>query len=297
MHTPVLLQEAIEILNPQPGQNFIDATVNGGGHSAAILEKISPGGSLIGIDWDCDLIEAAKFQISKSKFQKTKIILECDNYAHIKSIARKYNLDKVSGILFDLGFSSHHIEDSLRGFSFRKNEPLDMRYNTKTYELTAKKIINNWSQEAIEDILRNYGEERYARRIVQGIVRARERKEISTTNELLEVIAKSVPGYYLRSRLHYATRTFQALRIAVNKELENLSLALPDALDLLGPQGRIAVISFHSLEDRIVKTFFREKAKENRLTILTKKPLLPSRGEVESNPRARSAKLRAAEKL
>jgi len=293
MHQAVLLKEVLALFNPQPGQTYIDATINGGGHSTALLEKIGPEGTLLGIDWDCELLEKIKNQKSEIR----NLILVCDNYAHLGTIARKYHLEPVNGILFDLGFSSYHVEISQRGFSFMKNEPLDMRYNTKENELTAFQIINYWPAEAIENILRKYGEEPYARRITEAIIRQRAHKKITTTRELAAIVSRSIPRLISRRRkLHPATQTFQALRIAVNKELENLERGLKEAIAVLGAGGKIIVISFHSLEDRLVKNFFRDGAKIGMLEIITQKPIRASREELLKNPRARSAKLRAAQK-
>ena len=293
-HQPVLLKEVIEIFNPQPGECYIDATINGGGHSYAILEKIKSSGRILGIDWDCELIK--KLQENNSKFGIQNLELICDNYANIKHIARKHNFNKVSGILFDIGFSSYHVEESKRGFSFLRDEPLDMRYSLKNNE-TAEKIINSQPEKAIENILREYGEERFAASIARGIVAGRKQKRITRTIELVRVIGESVPRAYLKNKIHFATKTFQALRIAVNKELDNLRMALSDSLDILIPSGKIAVVSFHSLEDRIVKNFFKNLAREERIKILTNKPIIASYAESRENPRARSAKLRAATKL
>lgn len=289
MHRPVLLNEVLSIFNPQPGEKYVDATINGGGHATAILERIGPKGKLLGIDWDCALI--AKL---KDKSKKTKnLILECGNYADIKSIARKYSLDKIDGILFDLGFSSHQLEESGRGFSFLRHEPLDMRYNIYENTLTASEIINTWPRKAIEDILRRFGEERFAGRIAAGIIRARNSKRVSASDELADIVGRCVPGIR-RGRIHPATRTFQALRIAVNHEMDNLGQGLRDSAALLKPQGKLVIISFHSLEDRMVKIFLKEKQKEGVLTLLTKKPVAADAAEIRVNPRARSAKLRAA---
>lgn len=292
MHKPVLLEKVLEIFNPRRGQIYIDATIDGGGHARAILEKIGAEGKLLGIDWDRELL--GRLKVENPKLKVKNLILVCDNYAHIKSIAGKYNLGKVDGILFDLGFSLYHLEESRRGFSFLKNEPLDMRYNPDFNELTAEKIVNKWPPEAIENILREYGGERFSRRIARGIVGARRYKKISATAELVRIISRSVPGFYLKRRVHPATKTFQALRIAVNRELENLRKALYDSADILKPGGKIIVISFHSLEDRIVKNFFRKN--KNAFTVFTPKPVCPAKEEIKSNPRARSAKLRAGTK-
>lgn len=294
VHRSVLLNEVIKIFNPQPGQVYIDATVNGGGHAWAIAEKVGQSGLVLGIDRDCELIRELKANSEKSNIVNLELI--CDNYVNIQSVAREHHLDAVSGILFDCGFSSYHVEASRRGFSFLRDEPLDMRYDAKSHGLTAEKIINQWPGAAIEDILREYGEERYASGITRGILRARARQKISSTRELVEIVSRSVPLGALRVRIHPATRTFQALRIAVNDELSNLRKGLEGACTVLAPSGRIAVISFHSLEDRIVKTFFREMHARGITRVLTPKPIRPSRKEILQNPRARSAKLRAIEK-
>lgn len=291
MHKPVLLNEILDIFDPQPGQTYIDATINGGGHSKEIIKKIGEKGKILGIDWDCELLEGLR----EAGLGGLKLI--CDNYANLKKITEGSDFEKVDGILFDLGFSSQHLEKSGRGFSFQKDEPLDMRYNIKINELTAEKIINTWSREAIENLLQGWGEERFARNIARGILWERDKKKITTTGELAKIVAQNVPSWYLRRRIHPATKTFQALRIAVNKELENLEKALPQAAELLKPSGKLIIISFQSLEDRIVKNFFKEKRKEGLLKVLTSKPLIPSAQEIGTNPRARSAKLRVAEKL
>lgn len=295
VHTPVLLQEILALLNPKPGEQFIDATINGGGHARALAERVGPTGKIVGIDWDCDLIE--ELRIKNIELRRENIKLICDNYAHLRSIVAKHHLVPSHGILLDLGFSSHHIEDSKRGFSFLRNEPLDMRYNTKDNALTAEKIINTWSGESIEILIRDYGEERYARSITRGILEVRRIQKITTTDKLAALVSKSIPRRSLKHSMHPATRTFQALRIAVNRELENLKRVLPDLADILCPHGRVAIISFHSLEDRIVKNFFKEAAHKKHMRIITKKPLIATRSEIADNPRARSAKLRVAEKL
>lgn len=307
MHTPVLLNEVFKIFDPKPGETYIDATVNGGGHARAIAERVGEKGLVLGIDWDCNLIEelrtknpapdASRRYGTGLELRNNNIKLICDNYANLANIIRKYNLDAPCGILFDLGFSSHQLEESRRGFSFLKSEPLDMRYDIKSNELTAEKIINTWERTAIADIIRRYGEERFADRIAEGILRARRTRRIQTTDELVAVISRSIPQSFRYHRIHFATRTFQALRIAVNHELENLEKVLPMARDALRIGGKITVISFHSLEDRIVKEFFRKESRADTLEILTKKPIRASQAEIRENPRARSAKLRAAIKI
>lgn len=298
IHIPVLVDEVIQYLDPKSNENFIDATIDGGGHTMAILEKNKPEGKVLGIDLDKTLLENLKFKI-KNLHLENRVILVQGNFKNLKEIIKNTCPDwnqKVNGVLFDLGMSSWQLEESGKGFSFKRNEPLDMRFDS-SQELTAKDIVNYWPEYEIEKILREYSEERYARKIAKEIVSERQKKPIFTTFELVEVIKKAVPRNYERGRIHPTTRTFQALRIATNQELENLRLVLPQAMEVLKENGRIVVISFHSLEDRIVKNFFREKAKEEKLKILTKKPVRASEEEIQKNPRAHSAKLRAAVKL
>lgn len=293
VHIPVLQKEAIEYLNPKPNENFIDATLGGGGHALAILERNSPKGKILGIDADPEIIHQLKSEISSLK---SRIVLVCDNFANLKKNINNKSFRQISGILFDLGLSSWHLEKSGRGFSFLRKEQLDMRYNFQN-PLTAEKILNYWSVQEIEKILTEYGEERFAKEIAGKIVEARKLKQIKNTVQLAEIIKRAVPGWYLHRRLHFATKTFQALRIAVNDELNNLEKVLPQAVDTLEKNGRLVIISFHSLEDRIVKNFFREMAEKNIIKILTKKPIKPNREEIKINPRSRSAMLRAAQKL
>lgn len=295
IHQPVFLNEILTLLNPQPGQSFIDATVNGGGHAEAILERIAPDGRLLGIDADRDIIRAAEKKFEKSALRKN-IVLVCENYTHIESVATQHGFQEVNGILFDLGFSSYHIDASGRGFSFLKDEPLDMRYAISDKSPAAREIVNSWSEKEIEVILREYGDERFSRRIARAIVQYRAKKRIVTTQELALIIARSIPRRLVSHAIHPATRTFQALRIAVNHELENIEKALPEALTLLRPQGTLAVISFHSLEDRIVKNIFRGAAQKEAYMLQNEKPLIPSADEIRINPRARSARLRAIQK-
>jgi 16S rRNA (cytosine1402-N4)-methyltransferase len=293
IHVPVLQKEVLQYLDPKPNENFIDATIGGAGHTFAILEKNGPNGKVLGIDQDPEIIENLKFKI---KNFKKRIVLVWGNFAELQEIVKKNKFTSVSGILFDLGMSSWHLEESGRGFSFQRNEPLDMRYNIKN-PFTAEKIVNYWSEREIEKILKEYGEEKFAKLIAKKIVEERKFKPIKTTLQLVKIIEKAVPEKYKHQRIHFATRTFQALRIAVNDELNNLKTVLPQALEVLKIGGRMVVISFHSLEDRIVKNFFREKAKENLIKIITKKPIRPTQEEIKINPRSRSSKLRAATKL
>lgn len=280
MHIPVLKKEVLEYLNPKESENFIDCTVGEAGHAKGILEKTK--GKVLGIDLDGGMINRIKKQ--------ERLILVCDNYSNLKSIVEKYDFKPVNGILLDLGMSSWHVDESKKGFSFLKDEPLNMRYGNS--DSSAEKIINEYSKEEIESILINYGEEKFSKRIAENIEKERRMKPIKTTFELVEVIRQAVPSKF--QKLNPATRVFQALRIAVNKELENLEKVLPDAVDILAPKGRLAVISFHSLEDRIVKNFFKDR---KDIRIITKKPVMPNIEEVRDNPRSRSAKLRVIEKI
>jgi len=284
MHIPVLQKEVLQYLNPKPNENFIDATCGEAGHTLAILEKTSPNGKILGIELDPELYRKLKENLPRWHLGQ-RVILVNDSYSNLKAIVERENFKKVFGILFDLGLSSWHLEESKRGFSFLRNEPLDMRYNFQN-PLTAEKIINQWSEAEIEKILKEYGEERFTRRIAKEIIKDRKIKPIKSTAQLREIINKA--GTTPR-------RTFQALRIAVNDELENLKKVLPQALEILEPGGRMVVISFHSLEDRIIKNFL--KGNQNLLQILTQKPIGPTQTEIKINPRSRSAKLRAAIKL
>jgi len=292
MHTPVLLKEVIEYLNPQPNENFIDATIGEGGHAKAILEKNKPAGKVLGIEVDPMLYQTAKNQMQ----DRERLILVNDSYVNLEKIVKEKQFQPVNGILFDLGMCSWQIEESKRGFSYLKDEPLDMRFSLGS-TLTAAEIINFWKIEDLEKIFKEYGEEKYAKRIALAIKEVRRKKRIVGTQELVEILKKALPKNYDDYRLHLAARTFQALRIAVNNELENLKMGLILTLKILAPQGKIIVISFHSLEDRIVKNFFRDNAKQNTLKILTKKPITSSQEEIKNNIRSRSAKLRAAIKI
>ncbi len=286
-------EEVIQYLNPKPCENFVDCTIGEGGHTMAILERTKPSGKVLGVDCDPTLLERLKLKIEGTDYDE-RLILVCDNFANLNAIVERHGFNRVSGVLFDLGFSSWHLEESRRGFSFLRDEPLDMRYNPQQNTLTAEAILNYWSVKDIERVLRVYGEERFSRRIAEEIVRFR---PLKTTVDLVMAVERATPAWYHRRRIHFATKTFQALRIAVNSELESLEKALPQAVDIMENGGRLVVIAFHSLEDRIVKNFMRNKAKEGILKILTKKPLRPSKEEVTKNPRSRSARVRAALKV
>jgi len=289
-HIPVLLHEVIEFLDLKPGKFVVDGTVNGGGHSAEILTRIQPGGTLLGIDWDGSLIEKLKkvFQSGKNVF------LINENYANLPDILKKQRLPKADGLLLDLGFSSEQIERSGRGFSFNPpadGEPLLMTYSDG--EKPVKDILRNLSEKELTDILFRYGEEKFAKRIAHAIQAEEKKKPIETTADLNRVIRDVVPANYERGRINPSTRTFQALRIYANNELGNLENVLKNLAHIVKPGGRAVVISFHSLEDRLVKNCFREMERNNQVTLLTKKPVTASEEEARENPRSRSAKLRA----
>jgi len=297
MHIPVLLNEVIQFLDPKPGEFIIDGTIGSGGHAIEILRRIGSEGKLLGIDWDEKNIEKLKTEKLKD-FRN--VILVCANYADLPEILKNKNLGKADGLLLDLGLSSDQLEESGRGFSFKKNEPLDMRYNTtiqnsklNSKNLTAEKVVNQCSEKELADLIYKYGEERFSRRIAKTIIKEREKKPIKTTFDLVEIIKKSVPKNYEKGRIHPATRTFQSLRIYVNNELSNLSKLLTNLEKILNFKGRTIIISYHSLEDRIIKRAFRALEKEGKAEILTKKPIRPTKEEIERNPRSRSAKLRA----
>ena len=289
IHKPVLLKEVLEILDPQPGGRYIDATVNGGGHAKEILDRIGEKGRLIGIDRDSALIE----NLEKKFKTRKNLIAVCDSYSRMDEIARMHGFRSVNGILFDLGFSSYHVDQSGRGFSFLRDEPLDMRYNREHTRLTAKTIVNTWSHAELIRIAKEYGEERFAKAIAAAIVRERSKKLIRTTFDLVQVIRESIPKAAQRGNIHVATRMFQALRIAVNNELGELAHGLEKGIGLLAPGGKMVVISFHSLEDGMVKNVFRVKDKEGDVQLITKKPICATSGEIRINPRSRSAKMRA----
>lgn len=294
IHTAVLKKEVIGHLDPKQNENFVDCTIGEGGHSEDLLEKNGPNGKVLGIDIDPQQISASQWL--QVQF-KERIVLVNDSYTSLKEILERKNFGPVNGILLDLGMSSAQLVRAHKGFSFKVDQGLDMRYNDEAHYLTAEKIINEWPEEKIEEILKNYGEEKFSKKIAKNIIEQRKLGRIKTTFQLIGIIKKSTPPAYHKAKIHYATKTFQALRIAVNDELENVKRILPDAISALAPEGRLVVISFHSLEDRIVKKFLVQELKKGIIKILTKKPITASRDELSCNPRARSAKLRAAVKL
>lgn len=307
-HKPVLFKETLEGLNLKAGGLYIDATVGGGGHARAILEGIKPGGVLIGIDQDEEALDAARERLQdfSSSFKPVR-----SSFVHLKEIARSLDVKAVDGILFDLGVSSYQLDNPERGFTYWEDAPLDMRMDQRQ-ETTAHSLVNNLSERELTRIIRQYGEERWAGRIARFIVAARSSAgQIRTTEQLVAIIKNAIPARARREGGHPARRTFQALRIAVNGELDVICPALQAAVDLLAPGGRLAVITFHSLEDRLVKrAFVRLEGRcscppdlpycvcqeAGPLQIITRKPISPGKSELEMNNRARSAKLRIAEK-
>jgi 16S rRNA (cytosine1402-N4)-methyltransferase len=295
--------EVLAAMAPRPGGRFVDGTLGGGGHALAVLQAAQPDGALLGIDADPAALAAARARLQAAGLPEGSYTLQHGRFGDMAAIAQAHGFGAVDGILLDLGVSSHQLDTAARGFSFGADGPLDMRLDP-TSGPTAADLVNGLDETALADIIYRYGEERGSRRIARLMVAQRERAPLSTTGELAALVARAV-GRGGRDRIHPATRTFQALRIAVNGELEQLEAALPQALDLLNPDGRLAVISFHSLEDRIVKLFFRAESgyggsmneKPPRLRIITKKPIEAGAAEQQANPRARSAKLRVAERI
>lgn len=305
-HEPIMVEEVIEGLKIKENGIYVDGTLGGGGHSLEIVKKLN-NGKLISIDQDLDAIKKAKERL---KEYKDRNIIVHENYLNIEKILSDLNIDKVDGILLDLGVSSYQLDKDERGFSYHKDAPLDMRMNRKE-NFTAWNVVNEYSRDKLEKIIWNYGEEKWAKRIAEFIIRERNKKPIDTTLELVEVIKKAIPKGARRGK-HPARKTFQSIRIEVNQELEIIEKMLPIMVNLLRTGGRLCVIDFHSLEDRIVKKIFRELNKEctcppsfpicvcdkeKELDIVTRKPIIPSKKEQEKNPRSRSAKLRIVEKV
>jgi 16S rRNA (cytosine1402-N4)-methyltransferase len=314
-HVTVLLEEAVAGLNVRPDGIYVDCTLGGAGHSAAIAARLGPGGRLIALDQDESALANARMRLAP--FGDTVTLVKC-NFRDLIDALRSSGVPeedgkpRVDGVLFDLGVSSPQLDEADRGFSYNHDAPLDMRMN-REQPLTAKTIVNDWDESEIANILRTYGEEKFARQIARRICEARAKAPIETTGELVELIKAAIPAPARRTGPHPAKRSFQALRIAVNDELGAFRDALADAIEVLKPGGRAAVITFHSLEDRICKTMFAQEAAtctcppdfplcvcgggNGRLRLVSRKPILPSEAELNNNPRARSAKLRIAEKI
>ncbi len=306
-HRPVLLDEVIEHLRCTAGKSFVDGTVGGGGHARAILEKTAPDGGLIGIDWHAEALAKARSNLQP---YEGRLDLVRENFARIGPVLARLHVQAVDGILLDLGLSSFQVDAAERGFSFSQPGPLDMRMDTRT-ETTAAQLVNTLSEQELADLIWSFGEERWRRRIARNIVRVRAEAPIETTERLAEVVRKAIPAGKRSRKRHPATRTFQALRMAVNRELDNLRIFLEGALDLLRPRGRLAIISFHSLEDRVAKQAFSHWARSCRcppqlplcqcegkplVLRVNKKPVVPGAEEIKANPRARSGRLRVVEK-
>jgi len=294
IHTPVMLGEVLDYLALKPGKTIVDATVGTAGHAKAILERILPGGRLLGIDRDAQSLELARQRLSE--FGSAYELIH-GNFADIDKLLENLGVKKINGILFDLGISSFQLFDPSRGFSFQADAPLDMRMDKDSY-VSAYDLVNNLNEEELSTLLWNFGQERWHNRIARLIVQEREKEPITTTLQLANIVIRSIPFRYRHRhyRIHPATRTFQAVRIAVNRELEILETAINKAIALLDKKGRICVISFHSLEDRVIKFAFRKAKERGLIDILTPKPLTPLESEIEANPASRSSKLRVAER-
>lgn len=294
-HIPVMLHEVIDYLRLLPGQVIVDATLGTGGHSLEILKMITPGGKLIGIDRDEDSLNVCRKRLS---FFYSSLELVHANFVDLDQVLVKLGVDKIDGIIFDLGISTFQLKNAQRGFSFQEEGPLDMRLDKASY-ISAYDLVNNLNESEISDMLWSFGQERWHNRIAHLIIAERKIQPIATTVQLADLVIRAIPHRYRRSyyRIHPATRTFQAVRIAVNRELEIIEIAIKKAVAILKKQARICVISFHSLEDRAVKLAFRQLKAEELINIVTPKPLTPLFSEVEANPSSRSSKFRVAERI
>jgi len=307
-HKPVMLEEVVSLLRCRPGGIYVDGTLGGGGHAHEILRRTAPDGVLVGIDSDIGAIDESRRRLKEFG---DRVFFVTGNFADIAHIVRRLDIPRVDGIIFDLGVSSRQLDEAERGFSFSRDAPLDMRMD-RDGAVTACDIVNHYSEEYLVRIFREYGEEMKAGKIARFIVAERACTPIKTTGQLAALVKRAASGYRTRSRRHPATRVFQALRIAVNDELTSVNRGIEEGIDILKQGGVISVISFHSLEDRIVKNVFRSWergcicpphvpqcvcGRERKVTIITKKPLVPGEDEMRQNPRARSAKLRAAERI
>lgn len=293
IHKPVMVEEILYFLRLQSGMTVVDATIGMGGHALEIAKRISPNGILIGIDRDEESLEIAKERL---KEYSSQCLFVGDNYCNIDKILASLDIKHVDGVLLDLGLSSFQLENPERGFSFMNEGPLDMRMD-RTSSISAFDLVNNLTQNEISAILWKFGQERFSNRIAKTIINYRNKSAINTTTQLANLVLKAQPYSNRYHRIHPATRTFQALRIAVNQELESLDIFLKKIAKFMNKNGRISIISFHSLEDRIAKVNFRELAKTNKFELIVKKPLIPKDEETKNNPRSRSAKLRILEKL
>ncbi len=290
MHIPVLIDKIIEYLCPQDGKIYVDATIGCGGYVKQII-SVAPNCKIIGLDWDSEAIEYSK-KFLHQEILENKVVVVKGNYIEIKNVINKLGLKTVDGVIFDFGMSALQLKSS-RGFSFL-DENFDMRMDVEASSLTAKYIVNNFSKKDLEKIFLDYGEERYSSMIAKKIVEYRQKKEITSAKEFAEIVSSVVGKYYKKSKIHPATRVFQALRIFINNELQNINIGINNAIDILSSGGRCLAVSYHSLEDRIVKNIFRNR---KDCKIITKKPICPDKLEIEKNYSSRSAKLRVVEKL
>ncbi len=305
MHEPVLLNQTVDLLITDLHGVYVDCTLGGGGHFRRLMSKLAPDAMLIGLDKDQDILHQTAATLQGKNFR-----LIASDFKYLQEVLEKENINQVDGIMIDLGVSSFQLDTPERGFSFHEDALLDMRMD-RQQAFSAEDLVNDFSEKEISDILFRYGEEKYARSIARAIGKARSEKRISSTAELVEIIRMAVPAKYAREK-HPARKTFQAIRIAVNKELEALEQVLPQCLNVLKPGGRLAIISFHSLEDRIIKQFFQEESKtclcppgypvcvcghQPRLKLVNRKPIIADEDEINRNPRARSAKLRVGERI
>ena len=296
VHETVLLKETVDGLNLKKGDVVFDGTLGGGGHSVYVAEKFCHNVKIIAVDRDREALNRAEARL-KSVGADYSLVLS--DYRKIAEVLANQKIEKVQGIILDLGLSSNQLDESGRGFSFKNDEPLFMTFAEPKDKplVTAQTILNGWAEETLADIIYGYADERYARRIAKKIVEVRKEKEIKTTNDLVEIISQAVPAVYRRGKIHFATKTFQAIRMAVNDELGALKEGLEKGFESLVSGGRMSVISFHSGEDRIVKNYFRDWAKEKKAILINKKPIVASKEEIIKNPRSRSAKLRIIEKI
>ena len=296
VHETVLLKETVDGLNLKTGSVVFDGTLGGGGHSAYVAEKFGQDVKIIAVDRDAEALKRAEVRL---KDLKANYALTLSDYRNIDQVLDNQKIEQVQGIILDLGLSSNQLDESGRGFTFKNNEPLFMTFASPADNpvVTAKSVVNDWSEETLADVIYAYADERYAKRIAKKIVEGRRVKSIETTNDLVEIIREAVPATYRKGKIHFATKTFQAIRMAVNDELGALQEGLKKGFDRLASGGRMSVISFHSGEDRIVKNFFRDLYKDKKVILINKKPIIAGDEEIAKNPRARSAKLRIIEKI
>jgi 16S rRNA (cytosine1402-N4)-methyltransferase len=293
MHIPVLLNESIDLLQIEAGDVFLDATEGLGGHTEEVWKRFGDSVVMAGIDADPEAIDIARARLETAGMSEVKLAVL--NFRDIDKAVEVLDIKQPTKILFDLGWNKSQFEEGKRGFSFQHDEPLNMAFGKS--EFNAADIVNSWEEENITTIISSYGEERFAKNIAKKIVERRQEKPIKTSLELAEIVKNAVPAWYRFRKIHPATKTFQALRIAVNDELRSLESGLAKAFEMIPPRGRIAVISFHSLEDRIVKHFFKDQAVSEKAKLITKRPVTATEEEIQANPRSRSATLRAIEKI